>query len=93
MPVGAIVGAVQDLKPTLICLSVTQMSREWDWVDELRELTESSCQGCHIILGGRAIREQAFSPSPFDAICSTSKELLEFLQGLGDHGAPSNYQI
>ncbi len=81
VPVGAIVSAAQDLRPSLICLSVTQMTSDWAWVDELRELTRSLCRGCSIILGGRAIGEQERHLSPFDAVCSTSRELLEFLQG------------
>ncbi len=93
MPVKAIVGAVQDLKPSLICLSVTQMVEQWDWVDEVRQLTRSLCKGCHIILGGRAIGEQEFHPNPFDAICSTSRELLEFLQEQGERRSPSNQHV
>ena len=81
----AIVEAVKDLKPSLICLSVTQMPTQWDWVVELRQFTRSLCRrGCHIILGGRAIGEQGDQLSPFDAVCSTSRELLEFLQAQGE---------
>lgn len=92
MPVGAIVSAVQDLKPSLICLSMTQMTTQWDWVKELRELTHSLCRGCRIVLGGRAIGEQGGLLSPFDAICSTSRELLEFLQAQGERRLASDQQ-
>lgn len=93
MPVAAIVGAVQDLKPSLICLSVTQKPTQWDWVLELRQLTRSLCRcGCHIILGGRAIGEQGSELSPFDAVCSTSRELLEFLQAQGERRSAPDEQ-
>jgi MerR family transcriptional regulator, light-induced transcriptional regulator len=81
MPVSAIVSAAQDLRPSLICLSVTQVHDQWGWVDELRQLTREICaRDCHIILGGRASGEQQLHQSPFDAVCSTSRGLVEFLQ-------------
>ncbi len=93
MPVGAIVRAVQDLKPSLVCLSVTQTTAQWDWVDELRRLTLPLCGGgCHVVLGGRAMGEQGSHPSPFDAICSTSRDLLEFLQAQGERRPASDQQ-
>ena len=94
MPVRAIVSAVHDLRPSLICLSVTQMSEQWDWVEELRQLTRSLCsEGCHIILGGRAVREPGSQQNPFDAICSTSREMLEFLQAQGERRPMANQHV
>lgn len=81
MPVQAIVSAVQDLQPGLVCLSVTQAREQWDWAAELRELTAFLCPGnCPIVLGGRAIEDLGADAGAFSAICSTSRELLEFLQ-------------
>jgi len=93
MPADAIVRAVQDLKPGLLCLSVTQTPTRWDWVEELRHMTKTSCQGCRVILGGRAFGERTTTPNPFDVVCSTSRELLEFLQGPAVRGTPANFQI
>jgi methanogenic corrinoid protein MtbC1 len=93
VPVEAIAHAIQDLKPSLICLSVTQMPGQWNWVDELRQLTITFCRGCHIVLGGRGFLDHTVAPNPFDAVCSTSKELLDYLQGPMGRGTPSNYQI
>ncbi len=94
MPVRAIVSAVHDLRPSLICLSVTQMSEQWNWVEELRQLTRSLCsEGCHIILGGRAATEQGCQLTPFDAVCSTSREMLEFLQEQGERRSIANQHV
>jgi MerR family transcriptional regulator, light-induced transcriptional regulator len=94
MPVSAIASAVHDLKPSLICLSLTQLPKQWDWVDELRQLSRTLCgRECNIILGGRASDDTGLQRSPFDAVCSTSRELLEFLQAQFDRRSPPDQQV
>jgi MerR family transcriptional regulator, light-induced transcriptional regulator len=94
MPVGAIVSSVRDLKPSLICLSVTQMPDRWDWADDLRRSTRAiRGEECRIILGGRANDDKDVRQSPFDAIFSTSRELIEFLQVQGDGRSAADQQV
>jgi len=82
MPDDAIASAVHEMKPDVLCLSVTNPPADGLLEKTLEEIVIAARDvKTKVILGGRLASALTIQPGMVDAIPASSRELLDFIEG------------
>jgi excisionase family DNA binding protein len=83
-PAEAVISAVRDLKPTLVCLSCTRKEHSHQDVERLREIVVAAhAAGSQCVIGGAGAGGNAEGFRIFDGVLCSAKEVVEYLEGFG----------
>ena len=84
------ISAIQDLRPSLLALSLTYPTDPGQALEELRLLsTTVHSMGVPVVVGGTGIPPGARDMSSVDAVLSSAREILDYLVSKMPAGAPS----
>lgn len=82
-PADALVAAVEELRPTVVCLSITNISRRDVTIPSLHRVAEASQRcGAALILGGSRVGDAVNDGVTADAVTRSSGDLLRYIQAL-----------
>jgi len=79
-PTDAVVSAIQDLRPSLLALSVTYPSDPQRSLDDLRHLSaEVHAMGVSVVVGGTGMPPGVHDIASVDAVLGSARDILDYL--------------
>jgi excisionase family DNA binding protein len=89
VPSEALVAAVCELKPVVVCLSVTRQIVNPETESQMLRLSSAARkQGALIVAGGSGAGSEPFGRPNVDRVVSSSRELLDLMSGVGHSTGP-----
>jgi methanogenic corrinoid protein MtbC1 len=83
-PPEAVISAVRDLKPTLVCLSFTRKENSYQDMGHLGELAAAAhLAGSQCVVGGAAVGGNAEELRIFDGVLCSARDAVEYVEGFG----------
>ena len=81
-PHDALAGEIRELRPNIVVLSMTRREPDSPAAEHLREvIAAAQSVGAKVVLGGSGVPRGTTGGTGVDAVLSSAKELLDFIQG------------
>lgn len=92
-PFSAIISAVKELKPDVVCLSLTYPVNEGQIDSQLKELSSlAHTMHAKIVIGGIGSKRTLVEEGVVDQVLGSSKDVVDFIAGSGRNGATARLE-